>query len=111
LGVFRYSPEEGTPAEKMKGQVSEEAKMLRYEKVMALQAGISAEYGQALIGQKVRVLIDGRDETGLLVGRTMGQAPQADGVTLISTKKDLTPGTFHDVLITDANDYDLLGEV
>ncbi len=111
LGVFRYSPEEGTPAEKMKGQVSEEAKMLRYEKVMALQAGISAEYGQALIGQTVHVIVDGREETGLLVGRTMGQAPQADGMTLISTKKDLTPGTFHDVLITDANDYDLLGEV
>ena len=117
LGVFRYSAEEGTAAAKMSGQIDDETKQERYEKVMAVQAGISDAYNEALAGQMVRVIIDGTDESGLLTGRTMGQAPQVDGVTYISVsadaadKKDLTPGTFHDVLITKANEYDLLGEL
>jgi ribosomal protein S12 methylthiotransferase len=111
LGVFRYSPEEGTAAAKLKDQISDDLKQARYEKVMAVQAGISRELGQALIGQTIRVMADGRDDAGVMTGRTMGQAPQVDGVTVISTKKDLTPGTFHDVLITEANEYDLLGEL
>lgn len=111
LGVFRYSPEEGTAAAKLKDQISDDIKQARYDKVMAVQAGISRELGQALIGQTLRVMIVGRDDSGVMTGRTMGQAPQVDGVTVISTKKDLTPGTFHDVLITEANEYDLLGEL
>jgi ribosomal protein S12 methylthiotransferase len=55
--------------------------------------------------------VDGFDESGMLAGRTMGQAPDIDGVTYIISKKDLTPGTFHDVLIKDAYEYDLLGEL
>jgi ribosomal protein S12 methylthiotransferase len=78
---------------------------------MALQAEISREQCAAQIGQRLRVIVDGRDETGMLVGRTMGQAPEIDGVTYISSKKDLTLGSFHDVLINDANEYDLLGEI
>jgi len=111
LGVFRYSPEEGTAAAKLNDQISDDIKQARYDKVMAVQAGISRELGQALIGQTLRVMIEGRDDAGVMTGRTMGQAPQVDGVTVISTKKDLTPGTFHDVLITEANEYDLLGEL
>jgi len=110
LGVFRYSPEEGTAAAKLAGQISDDIKHARYEKVMAVQAGISYELGQALVGQTMRVMIDGRDDSGAVTARTMGQAPQVDGVTIIPSKKDLTPGTFHDVLITDANEYDLFGE-
>jgi ribosomal protein S12 methylthiotransferase len=111
LGVFRYSPEEGTAAAKLADQISDDVKQARYEQVMAAQAQISQELGQSLIGQRVRVMIDGPDESGMTAGRTMGQAPQVDGVTIVSAKKDLTPGTFHDVLITQANEYDLLGEL
>jgi ribosomal protein S12 methylthiotransferase len=111
LGVFRYSAEEGTAAAKMSSQIEDDVKQARYEKVMAVQAGISSAYNEALVGQTVRVMIDGADDTGLVAGRTMGQAPSVDGVTYISAKKDLTPGTFHDVLITEANEYDLLGEL
>lgn len=111
LGVFRYSPEEGTTAAKLPDQISDDVKQARYEKVMAAQAGISRELGQVLVGQTLGVMIDGRDDSGAVTGRTMGQALQVDGVTIVSAKKDLTPGTFHDVLIIEANEYDLLGEL
>lgn len=111
LGVFRYSPEEGTAAAKLADQISDDIKQARYEQVMAVQAQISSELGQTLVGQTLRVMIDGLDDSGAMTGRTMGQAPQVDGVTILSTKKDLTPGTFHDVLINEANEYDLLGEL
>ena len=112
LGVFRYSAEEGTPAVQLGGQVGEDEKMRRYEQVMALQEGISQQICAAQLGKTVRVIVDGVDEeTGMMVGRTAGQAPQIDGMTYISTKKALTPGAFHDVLIKDAYEYDLLGEI
>lgn len=112
LGVFRYSAEEGTRAALMPYQVPDEEKMKRYETVMALQEGISQQICQGQIGQKARVIVDGIDaQTGIYVGRTMGQAPEVDGITYISSKKDLTAGTFHDVLIKDAYEYDLVGEI
>ena len=111
LGVFRYSAEEGTPAAELPGQVPEEVKQERYEAVMALQEGISQQLCQDQVGQRLRVIVDGRDESGMMAGRTMGQAPDIDGVTYLSAKKDLTSGSFHDVLIKDAYEYDLLGEV
>ncbi len=111
LGVFRYSPEEGTGAAELDGQVDEEVKQQRYEAVMALQESISEQLCREQIGKTVRVIVEGRDESGMMVGRTMGQAPEIDGVTYISAKKDLTAGSFHDVLIKDASEYDLLGEV
>lgn len=111
LGVFRYSPEEGTGAAELDGQVDEDIKQQRYDAVMALQEEISEQLCREQIGKTVSVIVDGRDESGLMVGRTMSQAPEIDGVTYISAKKDLTAGSFHDVLIKDASEYDLLGEV
>lgn len=112
LGVFRYSVEDGTRAASMPNQISKEIKMKRYEAVMEMQEGISQQICEAQLGKTVRVIVDGRDEhTGIYVGRSMGQAPQVDGIIDISTKKDLTRGTFHDVLIKDAYEYDLLGEL
>ena len=111
LGVFRYSPEEGTGAAELDGQVDEEVKQQRYEAVMTLQEDISEQLCREQIGKTMRAIVDGRDESGMMVGRTMSQAPEIDGVTYISAKKDLTAGSFHDVLIKDASEYDLLGEV
>ncbi len=112
LGVFRYSAEEGTKAAKMPGQVPDEVKQQRYEAVMALQQGISLQLGRERIGHKLPAIVDGIDEeTGQYIGRTAGQAPQVDGITFISSKKVLTAGTFHDVLIKDAYEYDFAGEI
>ena len=111
LGVFRYSNEDGTPAEKLSGQISEEIKRQRYNEVMALQEGISQQICEDSIGKTQRVIVDGFDEeTGLIVGRTMGQAPDVDGITYISTKNMLEAGSFVDVVIEKAYEYDLLGE-
>ena len=112
LGVFRYSPEEGTPAAELPGQVPDEIKQERYDALMGLQEGISLASCQEQIGKTIRVIVDGLDEeTGICIARSQSQAPQVYGVTYISTKEDLTPGSFHDVLITDAYEYDLLGEL
>ncbi|MBT3319025.1 MAG: 30S ribosomal protein S12 methylthiotransferase RimO [Clostridia bacterium] len=112
LGVFRFSSEEGTPAHDMTNQISQETKVERYQKVMALQEGISQQLCESKIGSIVRVIVDGVDEdTGITIGRTMDQAPQIDGITYISTKEALTPGTFVDVKISKAYEYDLLGEI
>lgn len=111
LGCFEYSAEEGTKAEAMPGQVPEDIKAYRYGAVMGLQRSISKEICSGLKGRKMKAIIDGFDtEKGLYIGRTMGQAPEVDGITFISSKKGLTQGTFHDVLIKDALEYDLLGE-
>lgn len=112
LGVFRYSVEEGTPAADMPDQVPDEVKQERYDALMGLQEGISLQICQEQLGKKCRAIVDSLDaETGIYIARSMAQAPQVDGVTYISTKKDLTPGSFHDVLIKDAYEYDLLGEL
>ena len=112
LGVFRYSPEEGTSAAEMPDQVPDEVKMERYDALMGLQEGISLAVCQEQVGKRTRVLVDSLDEeTGIYISRSMAQAPQVDGVTYIYSKKDLTPGSFHDVLIKDAYEYDLLGEL
>ena len=112
LGVFRYSVEEGTPAAEMPDQVPDDVKQERYDALMGLQEGISLAICQEQLGKRNRVIVDNLDtETGIYIARSMAQAPQVDGVTYISTKKDLTPGSFHDVLIKDAYEYDLLGEL
>jgi ribosomal protein S12 methylthiotransferase len=112
LGVFKYSPEEGTKAADMPGQVPEDIKTQRYEAVMELQQEISKKICAEQVGIKKRVLIDGFEgEIGMYIGRTMEQAPSVDGITYISSKKDLTAGSFHDVLIKDSSEYDLLGEI
>ena len=111
LGVFRYSNEDGTPAEKLPGQLSEEIKRQRYNEIMALQEGISQQICEDSIGKTQRAIVDGFDEeTGLIIGRTMGQAPDVDGITYISTKNMLEAGSFVDVVIEKAYEYDLLGE-
>ena len=111
LGVFRYSAEDGTSAAAMPGQIPEDVKMERYEVIMGVQRSISQQICQDMVGKQFSVIVDGLDnETGIYTGRTMAQTPEVDGITYISTKKDLTPGSFHDVLIKDAYEYDLLGE-
>lgn len=110
LGVFAYSAEEGTPAAKMQGQIDDTTKNERRDALMAVQADISRRIWRENVGRSMRVLTDGYDQEGMLIGRTARQAPDIDGVTRIITKKDLTIGHFHDVLIKDSDDYDLLGE-
>ena len=113
LGAFKYSQEEDTPAYKMKGQIPENVKKDRLKKIMKAQAKIAKEKNRSLVGSMQRVLVEGlSDETEfLLKGRTTAQAPDnIDGITYIN-KGTASPGDIVDVLITDAGEYDVVGEI
>jgi ribosomal protein S12 methylthiotransferase len=108
LGVFTYSPEEGTAAAKLPRRVPRRTAQARLNAIMKAQSKISLKKNRALIGSTKRVLVD-RMEDLVLIGRTEGQAPEIDGVVYLS-EVDAMPGEFVDVKITDAREYDLMGE-
>jgi len=107
LGVFTYSPEEGTTACGLEARVPEEIAAERHDLIMKAQAKISLKKNRALIGTHQRLLIDGMEDMAL-IGRLAGQAPEIDGVVYLS-ETESEPGEFVDVAITDATEYDLMG--
>jgi len=115
LGVFKYSDEEGTAAAKLENKLSAEEIERRWQEVMDLQAQISRKSNEALIGTIQRVIICGADaETQQLHARTQAHAPEVDGVVYISGAdgdSEPSPGTMGDVKITQALEYDLIGEI
>ena len=108
LGVFTYSPEEGTPAALLKPQVAPEAAQERLDRIMQAQAKISLRKNRALIGTRRTVLVDGLEDNALF-GRLSSQAPEIDGVVYLS-ETDALPGDLVEVTITDAAEYDLVGK-
>jgi ribosomal protein S12 methylthiotransferase len=112
LGVFEFSPEEGTPAADMRRQVPDVVKRARFDRVMALQQGISRDHQRAAIGRRLEVLVEGRAEETehLLAGRHAQQAPEIDGLTYVNDGVAY-PGEIVTVEVTDASEYDLVGRV
>ena len=112
LGVFPYSEEEGTySAEKLTDDVAEEEKERRAARIMQIQEQISLENNLKRVGQTMRVIVDGR-QGNYYVARSQYDSPEVDQEILIpAEKRRLRRGCFYDVLITDAEDYDLFGEV
>jgi ribosomal protein S12 methylthiotransferase len=112
LGVFAFSPEPGSRAAKFSGQQDEEVKTKRRNMVMELQRDISRRRLERLIGQKCPVLVEGfHEETELLLaGRLATQAPEVDGITLI-TRGMASAGQIREVTITGVADYDVIGEL
>lgn len=112
LGVFSYSPEEGTKAALMDEQVEEETKEKRRNEIMELQQEISYEKNQTMVGQVIPVLVEGYlFEEDIYVGRSEKDAPKVDGCVFVRSPEEIVSGTFVDVLITEANEYDLIGDV
>lgn len=112
LGVFTYSPEEGTPAASYEDQVDGELAAKWRDEIMELQQEISYEKNQELIGSIQRVLIEGYlVEDDVYVGRTYRDAPGVDGIVFVSAPYELMSGSFVDVKITEANEYDLTGVI
>lgn len=112
LGVFTYSPEEGTPAEKMPDQVPEELKEERRDEIMELQQEISLDKGSDRIGQELLVMIEGKvSGESAYIGRTYGDAPKVDGYIFVQTGELLVTGDFAKVRVTGALEYDLIGEL
>ena len=112
LGVFSYSPEEGTPAYDFALQVPDDEKERRREELYELQQAVSYETSRHLIDMTVRVLIDGylADED-VYVGRTWRDAPDIDGLVFVYADRELMTGDMVNVLITDAKEYDLEGKL
>ena len=111
LGVFPYSEEEGTySAESLKDDVPDQIKQQRADTLMELQNRISAENNRRRIGHCERIIIDRREDT-FLIGRSQYDSPEIDTEILIETDKSIRPGTFLPVKITEAEDYDLYGEI
>lgn len=114
VGIFQYSPEEGSRAATMPCQVPDEVKQERYHRAMAVQQRISQELNEELVGQELDVIIDGlSDESELvLVGRHYGQAPEVDGVVYLGMPEHPPQaGDIVRVRIVEAHAYDLVGEV
>lgn len=112
LGVFTYSPEEGTPAAGYEDQVDGELAAKWRDEIMELQQEISYEKNQDLIGSVHRVLIEGYlVDDDVYVGRTYRDAPGVDGIVFVSAPCELISGSFVDVKITEANEYDLTGVI
>jgi ribosomal protein S12 methylthiotransferase len=110
LGVFAYSPEEGTPAWSLEDTVSEKLKAKRVETIMELQQHISLEINLSRLGQQLMVVVD-REEDDYYIGRTEFDSPEVDNEVLIKKSGQLQPGEFIMVQITDAGAYELFGEV
>ena len=112
LGVFEYSPEEGTPAAEMDGQVDDELKRSRRDEIMELQQEIAYENAEKMTGRTLDVLIEGRlvDED-VYAGRTYMDAPDVDGMVFVKSDRELLSGDIVRVNITGADEYDLIGEV
>jgi ribosomal protein S12 methylthiotransferase len=109
LGVFTYSDSEDLPSHKLGGHVPEDVAKNRYDRLMSSQSIISLENNQNHIGRNYDVLVETKTNENLFAGRTFFQAPEVDGITYIHSEK-LLPGSFASVRITDALEYDLIGE-
>lgn len=112
MGAFAYSEEEGTfSAKEYEDNIPDEVKQARLDELMAIQQDISSELNSQKIGQVTKVIID-RKEGDYYVGRTQFDSPEVDPEVLIeASKKRLFIGRFYDVVIKNADDFDLYGEV
>ena len=112
LGAFTYSREENTIASKMKNQVSERVKKSRYKEIMAAQQEITFAKNAELVGRRLSAIIEGYlPGDQVYVGRTYRDAPDVDGYLFINSSRELLSGDIVDVLITDAVEYDLIGDM
>lgn len=110
LGVFTYSPEEGTPAADMEEQIDEQTKEERRNAVMEIQQEISFENSKNMIGKNVKVIIEGKlPDENVFIGRTYMDAPNVDGYIFVNSSEDIMSGTFLEVMVTQSDEYDLIG--
>jgi len=109
LGAFEFSPEEGTAAASMPGQVPEEVEHERFDRLMRLQQEISLENNRKLLGKKQRIIVDEWSEHPeyRCVGRSEGDAPEVDGCVYVEGRK-ARPGQFAVVEFTGYLEYDLI---
>ena len=112
LGVFTYSPEEGTPAAGFENQVPEETKTAWRDEIMVLQQEVSYDLNAAMAGRKLKVIVEGYlYKEQMYMCRSYMDAPEIDGYIFVASEEELLSGDFIDVTVTDFNEYDLIGEL
>jgi ribosomal protein S12 methylthiotransferase len=113
LGAFKFSREENARAYDYPNQIPDAVKEQRFQAVMSLQREISRDIQESFIGRDLKVLIDENDPSDptLFYGRTQADAPEVDGQVNVRSSGTLKPGEFVSVNITDALEYDLVGNV
>ena len=110
VGCFKYSPVSGAAANDLSGHVDDTVKQERWERFMQTQAGISAERLQRKVGETVAVLVDSV-EGEWIIGRSHADAPEIDGNVYVKQQPDIQQGDYVDVLIEQADEYDLWGHI
>lgn len=108
MGVFTYSLEPGTPAEKLDGHLPDDVKEDRRAELMEVQQQIAFDFGESLVGYELDAIIDSPVEDGLFLGRTFADAPEIDGNIYVSGE-GIEVGQMVPVEIVEAREYDLVG--
>ncbi len=110
LGVFTYSPEEGTKAAEYTDQVPEDIKQQRMDEIMSLQKEISEDRLARFVGRRLEVMTEGYlPDEGCYVGRSRYDAPDVDGMVFFEADAELVTGDIVTVEITASGEYDLTG--
>lgn len=109
VGVFPYSPEDGTVAATLPGLPAKRTRIARAQRLRDVADRVGVEAAAARVGSVVEVLSEGLDEEGVPVGRWRGQAPEVDGIVLLD--REVEPGSIVSVRVVDTLGYDLEAEV
>ncbi len=110
LGVFPYSPEEGTRAAGFEGQLEEEVKRRWADEIMETQQQVIFEANENMVGRRITALVDGYlPEEDVYVARTCRDAPEIDGCVFFHSSAEILSGTMVELDVTDASGYDLIG--
>ena len=111
FGDFTFSPEEGTRAAELDDQIDEQGKQDRYDILMQTQLTVAEEKTAERVGSSLTVLCEGFDRIAeVYYGRSFADAPDVDGRVYFKSQESILPGQFVTVRITEAMDYDLVGE-
>ena len=111
LGVFKYSLEDGTPAAKLKGHLSDNVKEERYEKIMETQQKVSSNRNQKMVGKELECMIEDITEDGeYYIARSYMDVPNEDGVEFIKNNKEHNIGDFVKAKVVSSMEYDLILE-
>jgi MiaB/RimO family radical SAM methylthiotransferase len=111
IGVFGYSDEDGTEAASYEEKVDPDVVAERLARVSRLAEELTAQRAEERVGEHVRVLVDRIDEEDGVVGRAAHQAPETDGVTLLSSDLELAPGRMVEAKVVASEGVDLVAEV
>jgi ribosomal protein S12 methylthiotransferase len=109
MGVFEYSREKNTSSYSIKPQVPAKVKKQRRKRLMELQQGISAEINRSYIGRTLPCIVEGFTDEGMVILRSEHDAPEIDGLVYAKSETPVVPGDIENVLIENADEYDLYG--